>query len=125
MDIAARTNALDDLLPHITSLIEVECPVLLRLLRQVPLTNVDAVCGDAGLNPLQLKCLVSNRRGACRQQRAPAEPAPLQHGRAHAHDRALLDAVADADAARAEATLGEICDALREVWGVYQPAEIT
>ncbi|MFL6114036.1 MAG: methylmalonyl-CoA mutase family protein, partial [Catenulispora sp.] len=29
------------------------------------------------------------------------------------------------DAVRAEATLGEICDALREVWGVYrEPARI-
>jgi len=26
---------------------------------------------------------------------------------------------------RARATVGEVCDALREVWGVYQPAEIT
>ena len=24
------------------------------------------------------------------------------------------------DAARAEATLGEICDALRDIWGVYR-----
>src|SRR4249920_100596 len=29
------------------------------------------------------------------------------------------------EALRAEATVGETCDALREVWGVYQPAEIT
>jgi methylmalonyl-CoA mutase N-terminal domain/subunit len=28
-------------------------------------------------------------------------------------------------ALRAQATVGEVCDALREVWGVYQPAEIT
>ena len=27
------------------------------------------------------------------------------------------------DALRADATLGEICDALREVWGQYQPGE--
>jgi methylmalonyl-CoA mutase, N-terminal domain len=29
------------------------------------------------------------------------------------------------EALRAEATVGEACDALREVWGVYRPAEIT
>ena len=29
------------------------------------------------------------------------------------------------EALRAQATVGEACDALREVWGVYQPAEIT
>ena len=29
------------------------------------------------------------------------------------------------EALRAQATVGEVCDALREVWGVYQPAEIT
>ena len=28
------------------------------------------------------------------------------------------------DALRAEATLGEVCDALREVWGEYQPGDI-
>jgi methylmalonyl-CoA mutase N-terminal domain/subunit len=29
------------------------------------------------------------------------------------------------DAARAEATLGEICDALRDEWGVYrEPARV-
>jgi methylmalonyl-CoA mutase N-terminal domain/subunit len=28
------------------------------------------------------------------------------------------------DALRAEATLGEVCDALRDVWGEYQPGEI-
>ncbi|HEX9529282.1 MAG TPA: methylmalonyl-CoA mutase family protein, partial [Streptosporangiaceae bacterium] len=28
------------------------------------------------------------------------------------------------DALRADATLGEVCDALREVWGEYQPGEI-
>jgi methylmalonyl-CoA mutase N-terminal domain/subunit len=28
------------------------------------------------------------------------------------------------DALRADATLGEVCDALREVWGVYQPGEL-
>ena len=27
------------------------------------------------------------------------------------------------DALRADATLGEVCDALREVWGEYQPGE--
>ena len=29
------------------------------------------------------------------------------------------------EALRARATVGEVCDALREVWGVYEPAEIT
>ena len=29
------------------------------------------------------------------------------------------------EALLAQATVGEVCDALREVWGVYQPAEIT
>jgi methylmalonyl-CoA mutase, N-terminal domain len=29
------------------------------------------------------------------------------------------------EALRAQATVGEVCDALREVWGVYRPAEIT
>src|SRR5215467_4445988 len=29
------------------------------------------------------------------------------------------------EALRARATVGEVCDALREVWGVYQPTEIT
>ncbi|HEX7266731.1 MAG TPA: methylmalonyl-CoA mutase family protein [Streptosporangiaceae bacterium] len=29
------------------------------------------------------------------------------------------------EALRAQATVGEACDALREVWGVYQPADIT
>jgi methylmalonyl-CoA mutase N-terminal domain/subunit len=28
------------------------------------------------------------------------------------------------DALRADATLGEVCDALREVWGEYHPSEI-
>jgi methylmalonyl-CoA mutase, N-terminal domain len=28
------------------------------------------------------------------------------------------------DALRADATLGEVCDALREVWGEYQPGEL-
>ena len=27
------------------------------------------------------------------------------------------------DALRARATVGEVCDALREVWGLYHPAE--
>jgi len=27
------------------------------------------------------------------------------------------------DALRAGATLGEVCDGLRQVWGVYQPQE--
>ena len=27
------------------------------------------------------------------------------------------------EALRARATVGEVCDALREVWGVYQPVE--
>jgi methylmalonyl-CoA mutase N-terminal domain/subunit len=27
------------------------------------------------------------------------------------------------DALRADATLGEVCDALRDVWGEYQPGE--
>jgi methylmalonyl-CoA mutase, N-terminal domain len=29
------------------------------------------------------------------------------------------------EALRAQATVGEVCDTLRDVWGVYQPAEIT
>jgi methylmalonyl-CoA mutase N-terminal domain/subunit len=29
------------------------------------------------------------------------------------------------EALRAQATVGEACDALREVWGVYQPADVT
>jgi methylmalonyl-CoA mutase, N-terminal domain len=29
------------------------------------------------------------------------------------------------EALRAQATVGEVCDALREVWGVYRPAEVT
>ncbi|MGH3182869.1 MAG: methylmalonyl-CoA mutase family protein, partial [Streptosporangiaceae bacterium] len=28
------------------------------------------------------------------------------------------------DALRADATLGEVCDALRDVWGEYQPGQI-
>ena len=28
------------------------------------------------------------------------------------------------DALRADATLGEVCDALRDVWGEYQPGEL-
>jgi len=28
------------------------------------------------------------------------------------------------DALRADATLGEVCDALRDVWGEYQPGEM-
>jgi len=28
------------------------------------------------------------------------------------------------DALRADATLGEVCDALREIWGEYQPGEL-
>ena len=28
------------------------------------------------------------------------------------------------DALRADATLGEVCDALREVWGEYRPGEL-
>ena len=28
------------------------------------------------------------------------------------------------DALRADATLGEVCDALRDVWGEYRPREI-
>ena len=28
------------------------------------------------------------------------------------------------DALRADATLGEVCDALRDVWGEYQPGDI-
>jgi methylmalonyl-CoA mutase N-terminal domain/subunit len=28
------------------------------------------------------------------------------------------------DALRARATLGEVCDAMREVWGVYQPPDV-
>ena len=28
------------------------------------------------------------------------------------------------DALRTDATLGEVCDALREVWGEYQPGEL-
>jgi methylmalonyl-CoA mutase N-terminal domain/subunit len=27
------------------------------------------------------------------------------------------------EALRASATVGEVCDAMREVWGVYQPAD--
>jgi methylmalonyl-CoA mutase N-terminal domain/subunit len=27
------------------------------------------------------------------------------------------------EALRARATVGEVCDALREVWGVYQPPD--
>ena len=28
------------------------------------------------------------------------------------------------DALRARATVGEVCNALRDVWGVYQPSEV-
>jgi len=28
------------------------------------------------------------------------------------------------EALRADATLGEVCDALRDVWGEYQPGEL-
>jgi methylmalonyl-CoA mutase N-terminal domain/subunit len=28
------------------------------------------------------------------------------------------------DALRADATLGEVCDALRDVWGEYHPSEM-
>ena len=28
------------------------------------------------------------------------------------------------DALRADATLGEVCDALRDVWGEYEPGEV-
>ena len=42
----------------------------------------------------------------------PAAPAPQPGGRRFA----------SADAVQAMVTLGEISDALREVWGVYRPA---
>jgi methylmalonyl-CoA mutase, N-terminal domain len=29
------------------------------------------------------------------------------------------------DALRADATLGEVCDALRDVWGVYRPLDVS
>lgn len=28
------------------------------------------------------------------------------------------------DALRARATVGEVCDALREVWGAYEPTDV-
>jgi methylmalonyl-CoA mutase N-terminal domain/subunit len=29
------------------------------------------------------------------------------------------------EALRARATVGEVCDALREVWGIYHPADVS
>src|SRR5579864_1583480 len=71
MNCAARSNAFDDLLPDIASLIEVERPLLLRLLRQIALANVDAIGGDARLDAVQFQSLESHGGGACSKQRAP------------------------------------------------------
>jgi methylmalonyl-CoA mutase N-terminal domain/subunit len=63
-----------------------------------------------------------------------AQLAELRRGRDDAEVRARLDAIRAAargtdnlmppivDAVKAMVTLGEISDALREVWGVYRPA---
>src|SRR5205823_8183157 len=70
----SRPDAFHDLLPDITPLTEVKGPVLLRLLRQIPLADIDAIGGDAGLDPLQFKSLESNGGRACRQQGVPQLP---------------------------------------------------
>src|SRR5581483_2623135 len=69
-----RPDTFHDLLPDVTSLVEVEGPVLLRLLRQIPLADIDTVGRDATLNPVQFQDLEPDRCRACRQRRIPQLP---------------------------------------------------
>ena len=76
----------------------------------------------------------AGRPGAAAEQ--AARLARLREGRATEPRRRALSALKSAaegtgnvlyplrDALRADATLGEVCDALRDVWGEYQPGEI-
>ena len=60
--------------------------------------------------------VLAERRAAPRRRRRPGRGRPHGRRRPHRrqHDRAMLEAC------RAEATLGEICDALRAEWGEYR-----
>jgi len=66
----------------------------------------------------------SERLAALRRQRDPADVRRGIAGikRAAAGDDNVLYPLRSALAARA--TVGEVCDALREVWGLYQPADV-
>jgi len=66
----------------------------------------------------------SERLAALRRQRDAAEVRRGIAGikRAAAGDDNVLYPLRSALAARA--TVGEVCDALREVWGLYRPADV-
>src|SRR5438132_425451 len=71
MDFAARVNALDDLLPHVTSLAEVQRALLRGLLRKVALADVEAIAGPARNDPHLFVGLKTNRFGPCSNQGEP------------------------------------------------------
>src|SRR5580700_463764 len=71
MHIAARANALHNLLPHVATLVEVERSHLLGLLGQVALANVDAIDRNTCRDAMHLQRLAAYRSCPGCQQRAP------------------------------------------------------
>ena len=68
MDVAARVNALDNLLSDVAALREMQCEVLTRLLRKIAFANVLTVGGNAGGDPEQLEGFIANRQSSGRGQ---------------------------------------------------------
>jgi methylmalonyl-CoA mutase, N-terminal domain len=90
--------------------------------------NRFTVPADGSYTPLRVDPAIeeqqARRLAALRESRDAAE---VTRGldairRAASGDDNLLYPVRDA--LRARATVGEVCDALRDVWGVYQPADV-
>jgi hypothetical protein len=71
MHLAAGADALDDLLPDVAALGEVEGLVLLGLLRQIALADVLAVARQAGGDAPEFERLRPYGRRAGRDQRVP------------------------------------------------------
>jgi hypothetical protein len=66
MHIASRADALDDLLAEIASLVEVQRSLLVGLLREIAITNIDAIEGSSLEQTEVLNRLRPHRDRSCR-----------------------------------------------------------
>src|SRR5438552_6162485 len=71
MHLAARVDALNDLLADIASFAEVQCAILRGLLRQVALADIDAVAGATCEDTEAFIRFESRRLGARSSERQP------------------------------------------------------
>jgi len=90
--------------------------------------NKFAVNGDEPYEPLRFDpAIEANQAARLAELREKRDPGAVS--RAISELRTAAEGTANVlyplrDALRAEATLGEVCDALREIWGEYHPTEI-